>query len=285
MNGFYLIDKESNWTSRDVCNKIQHLLHVKKVGHTGTLDPFATGLLLVTIGNGTKAGTFLEDFDKEYVASLKLGILTSTGDFTGEVVETKEIPNFSKEDVLKALSELTGEIDQIPPMTSAIHYQGQKLYKLAHEGITVEREPRKVNIKKLDLIEINDDVITFKCLVSKGTYIRVLGEDIASKLGTVGHLTSLRRNATGPYRVEDAIKLTEVTEQSCMSIYDIISKHLPVYVVPDELLKRVSDGASIKISEIDASYDKILIANKDNTALAVYKRYENDIFTCARGLL
>lgn len=285
MNGFYLIDKDSNWTSRDVCNKIQHLLHEKKVGHTGTLDPFATGLLLVTIGNGTKAGTFLEEFDKEYVASLYLGKKTSTGDLTGEVVEESKVPAFSKDDVIKALNSLTGEIDQIPPMTSAVHYQGQKLYKLAHEGIEVEREPRRVNIKKLDLIEINDNVITFKCLVSKGTYIRVLGEDIAKALGTVGHLTSLRRTATGPYKVEDAIKLTQVTEIPCKSIYDILSQHLPVWVVPEELTKRVTDGASIKVSEIDASYDKILVTNKDGIALAVYKRYENDIFTCARGLL
>ena len=285
MNGFSLIDKDVDWTSRDVCNKIQHLLHIKKVGHTGTLDPFATGLLLVSVGNGTKAGTFLEDFDKEYVATLKLGIKTSTGDLTGEIVETKQVPDFTKGEIQSAFLSLTGEIEQIPPMTSAIHFQGQKLYKLAHEGIVVERTPRKVNIKKIELIDIKGDIITFKCLVSKGTYIRVLGEDIADKLGTVGHLTSLRRTATGPYKVEDAIKLDEVMTKPCQSIYSILSKHMPFFIIGDESIKRVSDGASLKVSGISENYDKILVANKDYIALAVYKRLKDDIFVCVRGLL
>lgn len=284
MNGFLLIDKDVDWTSRDVCNKIQHILHLKKVGHTGTLDPFATGLLMVSLGNGTKAGTFLEDFDKEYIATLKLGIKTSTGDLNGDVIEEKDIPDITEENVLEVFKTSLGEQDQIPPMTSAIHYQGQKLYKLAHEGIEVEREPRRINIKSLDLISFVDGVITFKTRVSKGTYIRVLGETIAEKLNTVGHLLALRRTAVGPYSIDDAIKLENVYGSTPFSIGEILSKHLPTYVVPDELLKRVTDGASIKIENIEETYDKILVVNKENDALAVYKRYQNDIFTCARGL-
>lgn len=284
MNGFLLIDKDVDWTSRDVCNKIQHILHLKKVGHTGTLDPFATGLLMVSLGNGTKAGTFLEEFDKEYIATLKLGIKTSTGDLNGDVIEEKDIPEITEENVLEVFKISLGEQDQIPPMTSAIHYQGQKLYKLAHEGIEVERKPRRINVKSLDLISFTDGVITFKTRVSKGTYIRVLGETIAEKLNTVGHLLALRRTAVGPYSIDDAIKLENVYGSTPFSIGEILSKHLPTYVVPDELLKRVTDGASIKIENIEETYDKILVVNKENDALAVYKRYQNDIFTCARGL-
>lgn len=284
MNGFLLIDKDSDWTSRDVCNKIQHILHSKKVGHTGTLDPFATGLLMVSIGNGTKAGTFLEDFDKEYEATLVLGKKTSTGDLKGEELFVKEVPSISKEKVLEVLASLIGEQDQIPPMTSAIHYNGVKLYELAHEGIEVEREARHIEVKSLDLIEYFGNTIKFRCKVSKGTYIRVLGETIAEKLGTVGYLSSLRRIAVGPYRVEDAIKLENVFGSTPFTIAEILSKHLPTYVIPNEFKKRVTDGASIKVENIDSIYDKILIVDENNDALAVYKRYENDIFTCIRGL-
>lgn len=284
MNGFLLIDKDRDWTSRDVCNKIQHLLHVRKVGHTGTLDPFATGLLMVTVGNGTKAGTFLEDFDKEYEATLVLGKKTSTADLSGEVIEEKEVPSFSKEEVEKVLLSLIGEQDQIPPMTSAAHFNGQKLYVLAHQGIEVVREPRRVNIKKLELIETFDNVIKFRCLVSKGTYIRVLGETIAEKLNTVGFLSELRRLSVGPYSVNDAIKLEKVVDAIPFSIAEILRKHLPEYVVPDENKKRIFDGASIKIEGIASNYDKIFISDTSGEALAVYRRYENDIFTCARGL-
>lgn len=284
MNGFLLIDKDRDWTSRDVCNKIQHLLHVKKVGHTGTLDPFATGLLMVTVGNGTKAGTFLEDFDKEYEATLVLGKKTSTADLSGEVIEEKEVPSFSKEEVEKVLLSLIGEQDQIPPMTSAAHFNGKKLYVLAHQGIEVVREPRRVNIKKLELIETFDNVIKFRCLVSKGTYIRVLGETIAEKLNTVGFLSELRRLSVGPYSVNDAIKLEKVVDAIPFSIAEILRKHLPEYVVPDENKKRIFDGASIKIEGIASNYDKIFISDTSGEALAVYRRYENDIFTCARGL-
>ncbi|MCR5309520.1 MAG: tRNA pseudouridine(55) synthase TruB, partial [Bacilli bacterium] len=230
MNGFFLIDKDSDWTSRDVCNKIQHLLHVKKVGHTGTLDPFATGLLMVSIGNGTKAGTFLEDFDKEYEATLVLGKKTSTGDIKGEEITQKDIPEITKEDIEKVFDSFIGIQKQTPPMTSAVHYQGRKLYELAHQGIEVEREQRVVEIKSIKLLDFNQKTtIKFKAKVSKGTYIRVLGEDIAERLGTVGYLSELRRISVGPYSVENAIKLEEVSSVKPFSIFEILSKHLPVY--------------------------------------------------------
>ena len=281
MNGFYLIDKDVDWTSRDVCNKIQHLLHVKKVGHTGTLDPFATGLLVVSVGNGTKAGTFLEDFDKEYEATLVLGKKTSTGDLKGEVVTAEEVPSLSEEQVRKALKSLLGIQQQIPPMTSAIHHNGVKLYELAHQGIEVERESRTVEIKELELLELSENILRFRAKVSKGTYIRVLGEDIAKKLNTVGHLSSLRRISVGPYSVKDAIKLEEVICKEPFSISEILSKHLLTYIVPDELKKKVYDGACIKI---DTPSDKILVSDTENNAIAVYERLKEDIFKCCRGL-
>ena len=281
MNGFYLIDKDVDWTSRDVCNKIQHLLHVKKVGHTGTLDPFATGLLVVSVGNGTKAGTFLEDFDKEYEATLVLGKKTSTGDLKSEVVATEEVPSLCEEQVRKVLKSLLGTQQQIPPMTSAIHHNGVKLYELAHQGIEVERESRTVEIKELELLELSENILKFRAKVSKGTYIRVLGEDIAKQLGTVGYLSSLRRISVGPYSVKDAIKFEEVICKEPFSISKILSKHLPTYIIPDELKKKVYDGACIKI---DTPSDKILVSDTENNAIAVYERLKEDIFKCCRGL-
>ena len=284
MNGFLLIDKNEDWSSRDVCNKIQHVLSCKKVGHTGTLDPFATGLLLVSIGNGTKAGTFLEEFDKEYEATLVFGKKTSTSDKNGDVLKEENVPELNKEMVESTLKSLVGKQKQIPPMTSAIHYKGQKLYKLAHQGIEVEREPRDIEIFSLELLEFNAMSIKFRCHVSKGTYVRVLGETIAEKLNTVGYLSTLRRIAVGPYRIESAIKLEDVEESKIFSIREILEKHMYTWTVFKNNQKRITDGAPMRIENINQSYDKILIVDEEGNALAVYKRSEGDTFICARGL-
>ena len=282
MNGFLLIDKPSGWTSRDVCNKIQKILHLDKVGHTGTLDPFATGLLIVTIGKATKAGIYLEDDDKEYIASLSLGKRTVTGDLTSEVIEEKEVPAINKEDIEKIFLSFIGEQEQIPPMTSAIHYQGFKLYELAHQGIEVERKPRKIRINSLKLLDFKEKTITFSCSVSKGTYIRVLGEDIAKKLNTVGHLTSLRRVAIGHFDIKDSVPLLDVNEEDIMNMVNILSLYLKTIEVDEVLAKKIKDGNKLRFSEYP-DYDKILLIHQ-GIALAIYEKENDDLYHCLRGL-
>ena len=282
MNGFLLIDKPSGWTSRDVCNKIQKILDQDKVGHTGTLDPFATGLLIVTIGKATKAGIYLEDDDKEYIASLVLGKKTLTGDLTSEVIEEKEAPEITVEDIKKVFLSFLGEQEQIPPMTSAIHYQGMKLYELAHQGIEVERKARKINIKSLELIDFKDNIMTFSCLVSKGTYIRVLGENIAEKLHTVGYLSSLKRTKIGRFDIQNSVPLLDVKEEDVMNMVDVLSMYLKAIEVDELLEKKIKDGNKLRFREYQ-QYDKILLIHKD-TALAIYEKEKDDLYRCLRGL-
>ena len=282
MNGFVLIDKPEGWTSRDVCNKIRHLLNVEKSGHTGTLDPFATGLLIISLNKATKAGIYLENDDKEYETELILGKKTMTGDKTSEVIETCDVPLFNEEDIKEVFETFIGKQEQIPPMTSAIHYNGVKLYELAHKGIEVERKARNIEIKKLELLGFSQNAIRFRCLVSKGTYIRVLAEDIAKKLNTVGYLSSLRRVGVGTFRIEDAKPLMEVKSSDVFSIRSALNRYLPEYKLEVSQDKRVYDGASMRILNI--AQDRILMISSKEEAIAIYGRKENDDFVCLRGL-
>lgn len=284
-DGFLFIDKPVDWTSRDVCNKISHLLNTKKVGHTGTLDPFATGLLIVAIGSASKFIPFLEDLDKTYIAELQLGTKTNTADKTGEIIEEKPIPSFVKEDIEKVFESFIGESMQIPPMTSAIHVDGKKLYELAHKGIEIERKPRKINIHELKLISFENDKIVFLATVSKGTYIRTLGEDIANKLGTVGHLTELRRTRISKYLINDAITIEKVNEKEIIPISVIADKVMKIVEIDITYISKVKNGVSFEKSKINNSgEDIILLIDKiSKDPLAIYK-LENGMYKCLRGL-
>jgi len=281
MNGFFLIDKPKGWTSRDVCNKIAHIIHEKKVGHTGTLDPFATGLLVVTVNKGTKAGSFIEDDDKTYIASLKLGIKTDSGDITGKVIEEKPVNNLSVDIIKETLNSFIGLQKQIPPMTSAIHYNGQKLYQLAREGKEVIREAREITIHSIEFISFENNVLVFKTKVSKGTYIRTLGEDIASKLDTVGHLIDLRRVEVGKLKVEDSINIEKVNENGILSIFNILSKYYQVVELNDTEEKMVKDGKELMFLNKE---DILLLINKNKEVIAIYERINNNTYHCSRGL-
>ena len=282
MDGLILINKDRDWTSRDVCNVVQKIHSTKKVGHTGTLDPFAEGLLLVTINKANKIGQFLDDFTKTYLATLKLGVKTNTSDLTGEVIETKEIPNIKKEDVEKVLATFLGDIEQIPPMTSAIHYKGRKLYEYFYEGVEVERPSRKVHIYSINLLDFKDDTIVFEVEVSKGTYIRILGEDIATKLNTVGHLTRLIRTKIGPYDIKNSINLKELTNQFITYTIDETLSFLDTFVVEEKMTKKVKDGLSLTIPNIKG--ELVYVKSENDEPLAIYKRKENDLFVCKRGI-
>ena len=281
MDGILLINKDKDWTSHDVCNRLRHILHTKKIGHSGTLDPFATGLLIVAVNKATKALLYSNFSYKTYVAELKLGTKTMSGDLTSDIVIEKEVPFLDKEKVESILNSFIGESEQQVPMTSAVHVNGVKLYKYAQQGIEVERPTRKINIKYIKLLDLSKDTIKFQCLVSSGTYIRVLGEDIADKLGTVGHLISLNRIAFGENEsltIDQAINLEEVSEDKIKSIIDFID--LPHYKMDEATYQRVISGQTIPLN---VKEDKVLMVyNLD--AVAVYARKKNDFFKCERGL-
>ena len=279
VNGSLLINKEIGLTSRQEVNNVSRKLGQKKAGHIGTLDPFADGLLVVLLGSSTKISPFLETMDKTYLATLKLGTKTNTGDLTGEVVETKEIPELTKSKICGIFQGFLGKTSQIPPIFSALKVDGQPMYKYARKGIDIERKPREITIYKLDLVSYEKDEITFIAKVSKGTYIRTLGEDIAEKLGTVGHLTKLTRLEVGPYSLKDAKRSSEVTEKDLLPISKMLS-HLKTFECDDELAKKALNGMHFRLSIND---ETILLKDKDGI-IALYKREPSGVYGCIRGL-
>jgi len=279
VNGSLLINKEIGLTSRQEVNNVSRKLGQKKAGHIGTLDPFADGLLVVLLGSSTKISPFLETMDKTYLATLKLGTKTNTGDLTGEVVETKEIPELTKSKICGIFQGFLGKTSQIPPIFSALKVDGQPMYKYARKGIDIERKPREITIYKLDLVSYEKDEITFIAKVSKGTYIRTLGEDIAEKLGTVGHLTKLTRLEVGPYSLKDAKRSSEVTEKDLLPISKMLS-HLKTFECDDELAKKALNGMHFRLPIND---ETILLKDKDGI-IALYKREPSGVYGCVRGL-
>lgn len=211
MNGVIILDKPAQFTSFDAVAVMRGLTHEKKIGHTGTLDPMATGVLPLLLGKAAKAADLLPDTDKEYRAEFRLGERRDTGDVTGQVVETDSRP-VSREAVEKALSRFRGEIDQIPPMYSAVSVNGKRLYELARQGLEVERKPRRVTISRLELEEYDPVMRTGTLLAacSKGTYVRVLIEDIAKEAGSCGTMTALRRVRACGFSEEEAVPLEQV---------------------------------------------------------------------------
>lgn len=200
----YNIYKPTGWTSFDVVNKIRGITKEKKVGHGGTLDPFAEGLLIIATGKDTKQLTNISGASKSYRAVLKLGKTTDTLDTEGQIIDTKPVPELNEKIIINVLNKFVGEYEQIPPMFSAKRVNGVRLYKLARENITVERKPIIVNINNISLNSLNGDSVDFSVTCSKGTYIRVLGQDIANKLGTVGYLIRLIREKVGKFQINDS---------------------------------------------------------------------------------
>lgn len=193
MDGIIIINKPSGYTSHDIVSKIRKTLNIKKVGHTGTLDPLATGVLPILLGNGTKLSKYLINHDKEYITTIKFGVRTDTGDITGKIVEEKEIPKYSETKIKEVLKGFEGKQKQLPPMYSAIKVNGKKLYEYARSGQSIEIPPRDIEVYNIELLSLKKDSIEIKIDCSKGTYIRSLCEDIAQKLGTVGTMSELKR--------------------------------------------------------------------------------------------
>jgi tRNA pseudouridine55 synthase len=210
LNGVLLIDKATGMTSHDVVALVRRRLGIKKVGHCGTLDPLATGLLLIVIGKGTKIQDLLMSEDKEYVGTMQLGTTTDSQDADGQVVETKPVPELSREQIDAAFAKFKGDFYQMPPMVSAIKKEGVPLYKLARQGKVVEREPRFVHVFNYQIAEIRLPEVDFRVACSKGFYVRTYAFDIGNELGCGAHLKGLRRTQSGRFTLEHAITVEQL---------------------------------------------------------------------------
>lgn len=209
-DGVLLVDKAQNMTSHDVVAITRRALNMKKIGHCGTLDPLATGLLIITIGRGTKIQDLLMSEDKEYVGTLRLGEVTDSQDADGEVTETRTVPNFSRDEIAAAFAKFQGDFYQTPPMVSAIKKDGVPLYKLARQGKEVERESRFVRVYANEIQDIRLPEVDFRVVCSKGFYVRTYANDIGADLGCGAHLRSLRRTKSGRFSVEGAVTVEEL---------------------------------------------------------------------------
>jgi tRNA pseudouridine55 synthase len=252
MDGVLIIDKPAGLTSHDVVARVRRILGEKRIGHTGTLDPFATGVLVVLVGRATRLAQFLSGADKEYEAVIRLGFATDTGDATGKRVneasefhaKTQSAQSLSSEDIDSALASLRGEIDQVPPMYSAKKHEGRKLYELARRGETIERNPVRVRIQEFEAVRCDGSLVTqnedassdlaVRVVCSAGTYVRTLAEDFGKRLGTGAHLAALRRTRAGEFRIETAIALDELQKRAEAGALAF------VLLPPDAALSRLS---------------------------------------------
>ena len=236
-NGILITNKPEGMSSFQMCSKVKREYGEKKVGHIGTLDPLASGVLPILIGKATKFSEFLVEHDKEYIAEIQLGMKTETGDREGKVIEEKPVRKYTSEEIKNALDSFLGKTMQIPPMYSALKQNGKKLYELAREGKTVERKARQIIIDSIELIsyDSNNNTISFKVNCSRGTYIRVLSEDIAEKLGTCGYMSHLIRTRVGNYYLEDENKFIDM--ENILNL-DKIS-------IDESTLKKVLNGVRV----------------------------------------
>lgn len=254
MDGILVIDKAEGLTSFDVVAKVRRLLRVKKCGHTGTLDPMATGVLPVLLGSATKLSPYLMDTKKEYLATMVLGQSTDTLDRTGQVTEEADLSGhrISREQVVAALADLTGDILQEPPMYSALKKDGVRLYDLARQGVTLELEKRPVTIYELELTDYSFPSISFRAVTSKGTYVRSLVRDLARALGVPGTMTALRRTLTGGFPIEAAHRLDELEALDREGIIGRIIQveqpllHYPEHQLAQEYLRLLTNGVRLK---------------------------------------
>ncbi len=253
--GIVIIDKEKSWTSQNVVSKVKRILQVKKAGHIGTLDPLATGVLPVLLGEATKLSQYLMEHDKTYIATLQLGQKRDTGDEEGNVIQTCEVGNLEEKQVEQILKMFEGKQKQIPPQYSAIKVNGKKLYEYAREGESIEVPARDIEIYKMKLANINvqEKQIVFEVSCSKGTYIRVLCEDIAEKLGTCGYMKNLQRVAVDHFSLENAVKLENLSEEDIISVEDLY-KNNPEIELNERKLELFLNGVMLTHHVADGIY-------------------------------
>ena len=265
--------KEKNMTSRDVVNIISKHLHTKKVGHTGTLDPLATGVLIVCTNHDTKLVDILTSKNKEYIATMRLGIQTDTGDITGNIIK-RSTYKVTKDQIIKVLNSFLGSSTQTVPIYSAVKINGKKLYEYARNGEEVTLPTREINISNIELLDYHDDLIKFKVTVSKGTYIRSLIEDIGKTLQTVATMEDLVRTKQGHYKIEDSYTLEDIKNDNYKPIpLNIVLKDYHTYNLNATEYFKVKNGSKMLLN-ID---DKIVTLLYNNKPIALYRK-ENDIY-------
>lgn len=276
-DGILLIDKPKGITSRDVVNLLCKRLNTKRIGHTGTLDPMATGLMIVCVNKATKLVEILTNHDKSYIAKVKLGIKTDTYDITGNVILEDNNYHITEEKIKAVLKSFIGEYFQEVPIYSSIKVNGKRLYEYARKGETVTLPKHLVEIKKIKLLEYNNDNFTFEVSVSKGTYIRSLVNDISNKIGICMTLEELRRITVDKFNVDDAKKIDDITYDDVIDIKEIID--FPILSVNGELEKKIRNG--VKIKNI-YNYNKVLFVDEIGNNLAIYEE-ENGYLKSYKG--
>lgn len=271
-NGLLIVNKPAGYTSRDIVNIISKKLNTKKVGHTGTLDPIASGVLVVTVGRYTKLGNMLTALDKEYVAEIKLGIKTDTLDITGKTVEEKSYSHLTKEKIENTLKSFIGPYQMEVPIYSAIKVNGKKLYEYARNNESVKLPVKNVKIEELELLEFQNDIIKISAKVEKGTYIRSLIRDICEKLDTVGTMQSLTRTKQGNFKLNDAITIEDINNNSnLLKISDVLN--IPKYNLNLFEYQKIINGNSIKLK----SQEEQLLLIYETEEIAIYDK-QNDIY-------
>ncbi len=285
MNGIVIVDKPSGWTSQDVTAKLRGIFKTRRIGHGGTLDPMATGVLPVFVGRATRAVEFFEHAEKTYETTVRLGITTDTEDITGAVLSQTD-PKITEADFLAVLARFRGEIFQVPPMYSALKVNGQKLCDLARKGKEVERQARKITIFTLDCLAFDGTQATLRVHCSKGTYIRTLCKDIGDALGCGGCMASLRRISAGSYTIEDAIKLEDLIASDAPQNYlreiDTMFSRYEAVTLTQNQEKRCRNGNSFSVTLADGTYraysedgEFLMLAKVDGGIMSTIKSFFN----------
>jgi tRNA pseudouridine55 synthase len=249
MNLIINFNKPGNISSQQAVTKVKRFLAVKKAGHTGTLDPLATGVLIVCLNEATKIARFLSDLDKEYVARLKLGERTDTYDSTGSIIEEKDCCLVKEADICRTLEKLTGYVQQIPPMYSAVKIGGKPLYKLARKGIEIERPERSVHISRIDIMSFHLPYLEFRVSCSKGTYIRTLCDEIGKDLGVGAHMVSLQRTRVGNFGIENSVSIEDLQDKKGLYYsIDAVLSNLSEIILDDDSYRKAKNGMPIRVS-------------------------------------
>ena len=257
MNGIVIVDKPQGWTSQDVTARLRRVFNTRRIGHGGTLDPMATGVLPVFVGRATRGVEFFEHAEKTYETVLRLGLATDTEDTTGKVLAEKPV-SLTEADVLAVLPQFRGQILQVPPMYSALKVDGQKLYDLARKGKEVERQPRPITIHALDFLGLEGTDVRLRVRCSKGTYIRTLCKDIGEALGCGGCMAALRRIAAGEYTAQEAVPLAELLETETPEVHlrpvDTMFRNHPAVTLTEKQEARCRNGNAFSIQLADGTY-------------------------------
>ena len=270
MDAIYVIDKPKGLTSRDVVNQMGKILGTKHLGHTGTLDPLATGVLVIAVGRATKIIDLLTSTEKEYLAEVKMGLLTDTLDITGNVLEEVEVPSVSFMELEKTLQSFVGKYEQEVPLYSAVRVQGKRLYEYARENQKVVLPKREVEISKITLLNLQQDTFSFSVRVSKGTYIRSLIRDIGVKLQIPMSMQNLRRLHQGMFSIDEAIPLAQFTKQTPgYSCSEVLQRIYPRETISQELVKKVQNGAKITLPRAERY---LLLYDEQDHLLALYQK-------------